>query len=170
MTLAQLKRDAASGKMQAELIERYGKEPAERFSGYRPIAKVNSVGIYFLNKDGKTSALDIPYASLVEYSADRTSLVIYEAGLRDLNEAELAKIAAWEKIANEPKNVERDRVAALSDGAGTYYMQKDFFAGEFEYLFHAKNGKSIVWQGDKRMVRDPAVKGDAILKYRIKFE
>lgn len=170
MTLAELKRDAASGKMRMEMIERYGKPPAENSQGFRPIVKVSSKGICFKNNDGKESWLNIDYVSLVEYSNDKTTLTVYNAGLRPLNAAEKAKLAAWEEIANRPENVERDRIAARSDGMGTFYMEKDFFNGEFEYLFSEKNGKSILWKDGERLIRDPAVKGDAILKYRIEFE
>lgn len=47
-TLADLKRDAANGKIKFELMERYGKtgdEIPEKLRGIREVEKVNTVGI-----------------------------------------------------------------------------------------------------------------------------
>lgn len=69
-TLADLKRDAASGKIAFELIERYGKTGNELPERLRGIRLVQSV------------------ASLIEYTED--TLTVYSAGERSLTDEERA--------------------------------------------------------------------------------
>lgn len=88
-TLADLKRDAAGGKIKFELIERYGEtgdEIPERLRGIRSVSKVNTVGITLVNSEGLISELRFEGAKLVEY--DGKSLTIYDRGERDLTEQE----------------------------------------------------------------------------------
>ena len=77
MKLADLKRDAASGKIKLELVERYGKtgeEIPERIRGIRTVSKINTVAIFLANADGVESELRFDSAKLVEY--DGKSLTI----------------------------------------------------------------------------------------------
>ena len=76
-TLAQFKRDAASGKIKLELVERFGKtcdEIPERCRGVRTVQKVNTVGITLVTAEGLTSELRFESAKLFEY--DGKSLII----------------------------------------------------------------------------------------------
>lgn len=97
-TLADFKRDAASGKIKLEMVERYGntgEEIPERYRGIRAIQSVNTVEIMLETADGLTSSLDFPPAKLIEY--DGKSLTIYERGERDLTEQERKILADWQK-------------------------------------------------------------------------
>lgn len=76
-TLADFKRDVASGKIKLEMVERFGKtgeEIPERCRGIRAIQSVNTVEIMLETADGLTSSLDFPPAKLIEY--DGKSLTI----------------------------------------------------------------------------------------------
>lgn len=98
-TLADFKRDAASGKIKLEMVERFGKtgeEIPERCRGIRTIQSVNTVKIVLETADGLTSSLAFPPAKLIEY--DGKSLTIYESGERDLTEQERKVLADWQKI------------------------------------------------------------------------
>lgn len=62
MTLAELKRNANSGKMKLELIERYGEtgdDIIERLRGIRKVLRANTVGLILENLDGAESELRI---------------------------------------------------------------------------------------------------------------
>lgn len=160
LTLAQFKRDAASGKMGLQLLERYGKTID---SGINPVVKVQSQSIG-LQKGDKISYLDIPYASLVEY--DGEFLKVYDIGSRPLNAEEKAIMAAWEKKANTPEFKERERIDALSDGSGTYYTKKAFFMNSScPYLFIDK--PNLKYNYNKKEIYDAKVKGSCILKYKV---
>lgn len=75
-TLAQFKRDAATGKMSLELLERFGNtDIPEHQKGIRKVVKTNTVGLQLANPNGQISYLDYLPASLTEY--DRETLVMY---------------------------------------------------------------------------------------------
>ena len=65
LTLAQFKRDATTGHMGLELIERYGEKIKK--SVVVPVVKVQTNGVY-LKRGDKESFLDYPFASLFEYT------------------------------------------------------------------------------------------------------
>ena len=101
-TLADFKRDAASGKIKLELVERYGKtgeEIPERIRGIRTVSRINTVAIFLANENGVESELRFDSAKLVEY--DGKSLTIYERGERDLTEQEKKILADWQKIEDD---------------------------------------------------------------------
>ena len=88
-TLAELRRDARSGRMSVEMLEWYGKtgediKPILR--GIRKVEGANSVALLLKNNEGNTSELRIKYATLVEY--DGENLTVYDAGHRNLTEEE----------------------------------------------------------------------------------
>ena len=76
LTLAQFKRDAASGHMGLELIERYGKKITKPV--IVPVVKVQTNGVYLKRGDNE-SFLDYPFASLFEYTG--TMVKVYDTGL-----------------------------------------------------------------------------------------
>ena len=143
-TLADFKRDAASGKIKLEMVERYGKtgeEIPERYRGIRAIQSVNTVEIMLETADGLTSSLDFPPAKLIEY--DGKSLTIYEGGERDLTEQE------------------------RNPYGNAYWKKKDYFkkcpcpwlAG-----YEPVKGKYYNYNGK---ILDNQVRGNAILKYNV---
>lgn len=88
-TLAELRRDARSGKMSMEMLEWYGKTGEDIKANLRGIRKVegaNSVALLLRNNEGNISELRVQYATLVEY--DGENLTVYAAGFRDLTEEE----------------------------------------------------------------------------------
>ncbi len=160
MTLAQLKRDAASGKIRFEMFERYGETGdviPERCRGIRTVEKVNNVAIMLKTADGKTSELRFDSAKLVEY--DGETLTIFERGERDLTEQEKAILAEWERIQAEYE--------ARNPYSDSYWKKKDYFSkcpcpwlAGWEFV----RGKKYNYNGK---VIDNQVRGKAILKYRI---
>ena len=161
-TLAQLKRDAKSGNLYAEMIYRWGTKIPENLQGKRRIIDSNSVGIKFLNQNGSTSDLSIKSANLVEY--DENFITIYDSGERDLNEKEKAIFSKWETM----RDIEQEKIDCLTDTNVTYYRRKKFFidAG-YEYLlgYDKKQGKRYVNYTNK--VRDDKIKGDMLIQYKI---
>lgn len=160
MKLADLKRDAASGKIKLELVERYGKtgeEIPERIRGIRTVSKINTVAIFLANADGVESELRFDSAKLVEY--DGKSLTIYERGERDLTEQEQKILADWQKIENDyyQKNPHGD----------AYWKKKDYFKNcPCPWLagYETVRGKYYKYNGK---VLDNQVRGNAILKYNV---
>lgn len=159
-TLADLKRDAASGKIKLELVERYGKtgeEIPERIRGIRTVSKINTVAIFLANADGVESELRFVSSKLVEY--DGKSLTIYERGERDLTEQEKKILADWQKI--------EDDYYKQNPHGDAYWKKKDYFkkcpcpwlAG-----YETVKGKYYNYNGK---VLDNQVRGNAILKYNV---
>lgn len=161
LSLAQFKRDASTGKMGLQLLERYGKHIEEL--SIVPVIKVGSQSIT-LKRGDKESDLDIPYASLVDY--DGEYLYVYSIGSRPLNEEEQSVMNAWKQIASTKEYKERAEYDALSDGSSTYYQQKAFFLrSSCPYLFEDK--PNLRYNYNKNEVYDAKVKGDCILKYKV---
>ena len=80
-TLAEFKRDAATGKMSLELVERFGStDIIERLQGIRKISKVRTAAVILVNQNGAESELRFDSAKLVDY--DGESLTIYNPGKR----------------------------------------------------------------------------------------
>ena len=97
MSLANLKRDAKSGKLYGELVERFGEtEIIDRLKGRRKVVGANTVGITFLNTDGKKSECRIDRAALMEYTGDM--LIVFNPGLRELNNEESKVMQGWKEI------------------------------------------------------------------------
>jgi hypothetical protein len=170
MTLAQLKRDAKAGIISGELIERHGStEIIERLQGIRPVVDSNSVCIKFQNMDGKISECRIDAASLMEYTGDE--LLIFNPGIRPLNDEEQKVMDAWNKIAGTGEFRERLECDALTDGSSTYWQEKYYFEkSSCPWLFGGTEvikGKRVIYKDSKKMVVDNAVKGDVVLRYKI---
>lgn len=160
-TLAQLKRDAKDKKISLEMVEWYGQkgnEIPERLRGVRKVIGANTVALILLNADGKESELRPEAASLVEYDDD--TLTVYASGYRDLTEKEREILAAWE--AEEKAYLEKNSMA------DTFWKKKHFFMDRgYEWLlgFSPVNGK--IYNAAANKVRDRAVRGVAILKYKV---
>lgn len=159
-TLADLKRDAASGKIKLELVERYGKtgeEIPERIRGIRTVSKINTVAIFLANENGVESELRFVSARLVEY--DEKSLTIYERGERDLTEQEQKILADWQKI--------EDDYYKQNPYGDAYWKKKDYFKNcPCPWLagYETVRGKYYKYNGK---VLDNQVRGNAILKYNV---
>lgn len=160
MKLADLKRDAASGKIRLELVERYGKtgeEIPERIRGIRTVSRINTVAIFLANVDGVESELRFDSAKLVEY--DGKSLTIYERGERDLTEQEQKILADWQKI--------EDDYYQRNPHGDAYWKKKDYFKNcPCPWLagYETVRGKYYKYNGK---VLDNQVRGNAILKYNV---
>lgn len=159
-TLADLKRDAANGKIKFELLERYGETGEaipERCRGIRTVQKVNTVGIMLVTADGLTSELRFASAKLVEY--DGKFLTIYERGERDLTEQEQKILAEWKRIENE--------YYQQNPYGNSYWKKKEYFKNcPCPWLagHETIRGKRYTYNGK---VRDNQIRGNAILKYRV---
>lgn len=159
MTLAQLKREANAQSISAEMIYRYGKEIPERLRGIRKATRANTVSIFFQNADGSESELHIRAASLIDY--DGETLTIYEAGRREMTDQE-------QKIVYEA-NTERKRYEEKYPHSESWFVTSAFIRKnypDFEYLtgHETKRGKRKNYDGT---ITDNAIKGEAIIKYRI---
>lgn len=159
-TLAQFKRDAASGKIKLELVERYGKtgeEIPERIRGIRTVSRINTVAIFLANEDGVESELRFDSAKLVEY--DGKSLTIYERGERDLTEQEQKILADWQKI--------EDDYYKQNPYGNSYWKKKDYFKKcPCPWLngYETVKGKYYNYNGK---ILDNQIRGKAILKYNV---
>ena len=157
-TMAELKREANSGKMALELVERYGStEIIDRLKGVRPVIKANSVGLILRNADGQESHMDIKKASLMEY--DGETLKIYAPGTRPLNASETATL--------EKANKARRDYEACYNGADGYYIYKRaIMESPFPYLV-GDSKKGCRYDSYRKQIFDDTIKGDAILVYKV---
>ena len=164
-TLADLKRDAGSGKLSLELIERFGKTGNEIKStmiGIRKVVGCNTVALSLLNNDGNISELRFGSAKLIEYGED--TLTLYLAAHRELTEEEQKILDEWKKI--------EDDCLAKNPFCETYWKRKDYFAScTCPWLdgSEMKRGKRLEYVNGKPMIRDNSIKGEAVLKYKVHF-
>lgn len=158
-TLADLKRDASTGRMYMVMTERYGStEIIERLKGVRPVIKVNTVAITLQNADGQSSDLRFNFASLTEYTGD--SLVIYNPGVRDLTAEEKAEL--------NRADAERKAYEQKYPYSESYYHMKAFFKNSpFPYLAGCETVKGKRYE--RGQIIDNQIKGEAILKYKVVF-
>ena len=162
LTLAQFKRDAATGKMGLQLLERYGKKVEDDY--ICPVVEVLSRCVKLKKKDGSLSWLDLDYASLVEYDGD--TLKVYSVGLRELNDTEKAVMNGWKKLSDNDEYREQAYRDMMTDGSTTFYKEKSYFDNSScPYLFSEQNGKKYDYNTGK--LYDPKIKGDCILKYKV---
>ena len=159
MTLAQLKREANAQSISAEMIYRYGEEIPERLRGIRKATRANTVSIFFQNADGRESELSIKAASLIEYDGD--TLTIYEAGTREPNEQEKAILNDYVKA-----TAEHEKNNPLSGG---YWHKVSYFSAkkEFGYLTGWETIRGKRYDHNTNKITDNAIKGEAIIKYKI---
>ena len=160
-TLADLKRDAKSGKIRLELIERFGKtgdEIPERLRGIREVAGVNTVAINLRNASGEESELRFGRASLIEYRGDM--LTVYNSGYRPLTEEERAIVAGEEAF--------REEFQRNNPYSEPYWAIKKYYKDSscpWMAGFETVRGKH--YQRGEDRVRDDAVRGEVVLRYRV---
>ena len=164
-TLAELKRLAKQNILEANMVYRFGNSIPERLKGFRKIIDANSVGIMFLNNDGKKSTLDILGASLIHW--DDNSLSIFNPGERELTQEELEVMNQWKNIENTPQHKQQAENDMLTDGSLTFWQKRNFFTNKgYEYLHIGNNKKAYNHNTNK--VKDSTVKGDLIIKYELR--
>lgn len=162
-TLSQLKKDAKSGNLSAELIFRQGTTdiPAS-LKGVRKMIDANSVGITFLNSNKKKSELRIDSASLIEYTD--THITLFNPALRDLTMEEQSVFDKWELM----RDIEKEEIDMLTDGSSQFHKRKWFFTDAgYEYLLghDVKQGKRF--DCNTKKVFDNKIKGEMSMQYRI---
>ena len=161
-TLAQLKRDANTGKLSAELVYRFGEDIPERLRGVRPITGSNSVAIFFRNANGQESECRIRRSALCEY--DGETIKIFGYGKRPLNETEKQAFSAWER----EEEAYKERNPNWIYGNGLYWKKKDYFCKRgIDYLlgFEFVNGKKYDFNTGE--VFDMDIRGALELEYKI---
>ncbi|MDF2880053.1 MAG: hypothetical protein K0R54_610 [Clostridiaceae bacterium] len=167
-TLAQLKRDAKAGLLEGQMVLRNGdSDIPDTLKGWRKIVDSNTVSITFLNNKNKKSALDIPCSSLIEYTDNE--LILYNPGLRELNEEEKTFLAKWEEEKKKTDYESRATVDLYTDGSSTYWQKKYYFIDNgFEYLLghNTKQGKK--YDGNTGMVYDNQIKGKKCMVYELR--
>lgn len=168
-TLADLKRDAISGTLEGRITlhSMWGADLPERLQGWRRLIGSNSVAIFFRAPDGKKSELRLEKSSLIEY--DGTSLTVYFAGYRDLNDEERRVMDEWNKIASTPEFKERAELDALTDGSSTYWEKVFYFrkSGK-EYLMGKERQNGLKYDWYLMKVMDDRIKGEIGIRYEIR--
>ena len=161
-TLAELKRDAASGKLKLELVERFGKTGEsipERLRGIRSAVGVNTVAIKLQNGNGEVSELRLPRSSLVSY--DGKTLTVYQPGFRAVTDGEREVLRGAETA---KASYERQY-----PGSDPYYKLVRYYAESpcpwMRPYGDEKQGKRYDAQKDK--VLDRSVKGEVALRYLV---
>jgi len=159
-TLAELKRDAQTGRMILTLTERYGStDIIERLQGDRPVVGVNTVALKLMNKDGQTSELRLDNAKLTEYDGD--TLTIYNPAYRDLTDNETKVL-----VSARAKRDEYDKQYPF--GNGGYWLQKDYIAkSDCPWMEGYDFIKGKKYDQSRNKVVDKSIKGDAILRYKV---
>ena len=159
-TMAEFKRDAASGRMSLEMIERYGKsvdDIPERLKGVRKVVKTNTVCAMLLNQLGELSELRFGCANLLVYDGD--TLTVYDAGIRDLTQQEKEIMHHVQEIRKEYENTY----------SGGFYKAKDYIKNSAcPWLGSVKPIKGKMLVNDK--VRDNSIKGNVVLRYKVYIE
>jgi hypothetical protein len=164
-TLAELKRLAKQGILEANMVYWFGDAIPERLKGFRKIIDANTVSIIFLNNDGKKSPLDILGASLIDW--DDNSLSIFNVGERELTQDELDIMDQWKAISSTKEYQQQAENDMLTDGSLTFWQKRKFFTDKgYEYLHVGNNKKAYNHNTNK--VKDSTVKGDLILKYELR--
>lgn len=141
---ANLFRDAKSGKLSLELVERFSNTNIPiNMQGKRKVVKANTVSLKLQNKDGKVSTLDIPKATLIEYMYD--TLIIYDAGYRKPTSLEQKILNEWGNIEKTKEYKEQCINDAYSDGSSSYWKEKAFFKKHnAEYLMGLEMEKGLL--------------------------
>lgn len=156
MTLAQLKRDADAGILYLELLERgkqVGNDIPERLRGIAQVTKSYSKGIYMQRGKCDESALEIRYASLIDYSNDY--LIVYDAGVRFPTKEELNVLAEYEKLKSE------DTFSAKIS-ANTFINNS-----RYPWMRGLKEIRGKYYMPQHNLIRDSKIKGRVALKYKV---
>ena len=159
-TLAQLKRDADSGRMSVMLLWRFGKtgnDIPREMRGVRKVFRANSVGLV-LEFNGKESTLYTDSAKLVEY--DGKTLTFYRAGYRSPTAEERFVLNTWKTMEDEyiKKN-------PFGDCFGKRKAYFDSSTCPWMDGINKIRGKRYCPEKDK--VLDFSVRGEMILRYEV---
>ena len=158
-TIAELKRNANSGRMCLEMLkwhEAEGDQIPERLRGVRPVLRANTVALILKNNNGHESELRIPAASLMEY--DGENLVVYDPGVRPLNDAEQKVLDRVAEIYKAHENTYN----------GGFWQVKAYVKDSpCPWMDGHETVKGKRYQPWNKTVRDSAIKGEVILKYRV---
>ena len=158
LTLAQLKRDANSGCLVLEMMERFGdtgEQIPERLRGKRPVTRSNSVGIFLCNISGEESELRLDNAKLVEYTGNE--LVIYSAGYRDVTPQEQAVLDGVKRIYEEHAD----------SYSGGYWHAKEFVRKSACPWMDGEMVRGKKYYPYNGKVLDYAVRGDVAIRYKV---
>ena len=161
-TLAELKRDANTGRMSLEMIEWYGKTTEDegfpdRLKGVRKVLKSNTVALILLNANGNTSEMRFNSAKLIEYTDN--SLIVYAPAQRDLTDEESRILKECERMQKE--YYEKNPYGEF------YWKRKDYFKNcSCPWLdgYEMVRGKKYMYNGK---VLDNSIRGEVILKYNV---
>lgn len=156
-TLAQLKRDAKAGNIEARMTYRFGTEIPERLQGWRRMVNSNSVAIFFKNADGKESELRIRTAALIDY--DEKAITVYGIGQRELTKEERAVMDEW--------NSKKDELT--KNYYEPYWAKKYFFERHhMEHLEGFEFVRGLKYDFNTGKVYDMQVRGDVELRYELR--
>lgn len=170
-SLAQLKRDAKSGTLVMEMVERFGKTGEDippRLRGPRPLVDANSVAIMFRCRDGQISEYHIPRASLVDYDDD--FLTVYRFGHRPMTEAEAAALEEWKQVQQSERYQQLSYSDAMTDGSSTYWWWKSFWKEKgmpYMACYSVEDGNGRYYDAGINEVWDLNVRGEVEIRYRI---
>lgn len=156
MTLAQLKRDADAGILYLELLERgtqVGNEIPERLRGIARVTRSYSNGIYMQRGEGNESALEIRYASLIDYSNDY--LIVYDAGVRFPTREELGVLVEYERLRSE-------NTFSAKINANTFINNS-----KYPWMRGLKEIRGKYYIPQHNLIRDSKIKGKVALKYKV---
>lgn len=156
-TLAELKKDVASGRLYGKMILRSGMpEIPEKMSGWRKMEIGGTKKILFVNPDGNKSFLEVDRASLIEY--DGESLTTYFPGYRELTEIEKKAMNEWREIEKE-----------LNSSSSIYWKEKYFYQKKgMLYLMGCEKQRGLKYDFNTQQIQDDSIKGEVCLKYEIK--
>lgn len=158
-TLADLKREAKRGTLEAKMTVRCGTtDIPERLRGWRKVVDSNSVAIFVLLQDGCKSELRLERSSLVEY--DGETLIVYNAGYRSLNSLEQRVMNEWSKKSSIQDFKSLEETDALTDGSSTYWRKVAYFRNAgMEYLMGCKKERGLKYDFATGTVQDDKIKG-----------
>ena len=162
-TLAQLKRDADSGRMSVMLLWRFGATGdsiPQNLRGIRKIIRANSVGL-IIETNGQESMLHIASAKLIDY--DGKILTVYRPAYRPVTAEERFVLNTW--------NSYETQYFQKNPFGNTYGKRKEYFASSrcpWMDGITKKNGKLYLAHKDK--VLDQSVRGDMALQYEVFFD
>lgn len=159
-TLAELKREANAQAISVEMIYRYGKEIPERLKGIRKATRANTVGVFFRNARGEESELHITSANLIDYDGD--AITVYQPGTRELTSEEQN---ALDKATEAQREYEKKYPYCESWFVKGAYIKNHY--PQFDYLTSHERKRGKYYYMHNNTISDNAIKGEAIIKYKV---
>lgn len=165
-TFSELKRLADTQSAFIEMVYRFGDEIPDRLKGVRQLVGSKTKAILIKTNDNRISHLEIDNTNLIDITDN--ALIVYNAGLRELTQAEKDILEAWRKIANEPNNQRQAETDLLTDGSTMFWKKKRFFMDRnASYLLGYEKERGEKYDYNTGKIRSDKVKGDKIMEYRI---